>query len=111
MAQYREDFTTDGTDGSRAVGISFPSVKSVKSVVQFFLLAPGRAPPLVRPLWGQHDTQVANAQALVRIRIFSHFSIDIHTYQLYNGSRMVRNGWTDTKKTKEAKAESWNPEN
>ena len=106
MAQYREDFTTDGTDGSRAVGISFPSVKSVKSVVQFFLLAPSRAPPLVRPLWGQHDTQVANAQALVKTRIFSHFSIDIHTYQLYNCPRMVRNERTDGDSTKEAKAEN-----
>jgi hypothetical protein len=39
------------------------------------------------PLWGQHDTQVANAQALATIRIFSNFSIDIHTYHLYNCPR------------------------
>jgi hypothetical protein len=29
------------------------------------------------PLWGLHITQVANAEALAAIRIFSHFSLDI----------------------------------
>jgi len=70
------------------------------------LVAADGAPPLVRPLWGQHDTQVANHQALVKIRIFSRFSIDIHTYHLYNCSRMVRNEWTNGDSTKEAKAEN-----
>ena len=59
------------------------------------MLAAGRALPLVRPLWDQHDTQVANVQPLVTIRIFSHFSIDINAYQLYNWPRMVRNKWSD----------------
>jgi hypothetical protein len=57
------------------------------------LLAAGCALPFVRPLCGQHDTQVANAQALAKILIFSHFSIDINTYQLYNFWGMVRNEW------------------
>jgi len=63
------------------------------------------------PLWGQYDTQVANVQPLATIRIFSHFSIDIHTYQLYNCPRMVRNEWTNGNSTKEAKAENSNAEN
>ena len=45
------------------------------------------------PLWGQHHTQVANVQPLATIRIFPHFSIDIHAYDLYNCPRMVRNEW------------------
>jgi hypothetical protein len=62
------------------------------------------------PLWVQYDTQVTNAQALATIRIFSRFSIDISTYQLYNYPRMVRNvarnEWTNGDRTKEAKAEN-----
>jgi hypothetical protein len=65
------------------------------------LLAAGRAPPLVRPLWDHQDTQVANAQPLATIRIFSCFSIDIHTYHLYNRPHMVRNEWTDAERRKE----------
>ena len=41
FTQSRDNFTTDGTDGadeSRAVRISFRSVKSVKSAVRFFCL-------------------------------------------------------------------------
>jgi len=41
---------------------------------------------------------VTNSQPLATIRIFSHFSIDIHTYHLYNCSRMVRNERTDAER-------------
>jgi hypothetical protein len=52
----------------------------------FGCVLPLRSVPPI-PLWGQHNTQVTNAQPLATIRIFLHFSIDIHTYQLYNCSR------------------------
>ena len=59
VAHFREDFTTDFTDNTdgRVVSPRRPdasarrphleSVKSVKSVVQFFLVAAGRAAPSV----------------------------------------------------------------
>jgi len=46
IAPFREDFITDGTDGtdkSRPVRNRVPSVKSVKSAVKFFWLRLGRA--------------------------------------------------------------------
>jgi hypothetical protein len=33
--------------------------------------------PFFASLWGTHDTQVANAQALVNIRFFSRFFVDL----------------------------------
>jgi hypothetical protein len=38
-------------------------------------VAVDRALPLVRPLWDQHNTQVANAQSLATIRIFCNASV------------------------------------
>ena len=64
------------------------------------LLAAGPALSLVLPLWDQRNTQVANAQPLATTRTFSHFSIDIHAYQLYNYLRMVRNEWTKGDRTR-----------
>jgi hypothetical protein len=46
VAHFREDFTmdsTDFTDEAPVIRINSLSVKSVKSVVQFFLVAAGRA--------------------------------------------------------------------